>query len=79
MSKYLAEVQARLTCDACHRTEGSYSSYEEWSDRAAALGWVVGEDVVICTDCLVRAADPLAEPAAPPVASPEESERSSAP
>ena len=56
-------MQAHLTCDACQVTDGSYSSYEEWSDRATALGWVIGEDVVICSDCLGRASNPLAEPA----------------
>ena len=52
ISTYSLPMQAPLTCDACRSTEGTYSSYEEWSDRASALGWAVGEDTVLCGDCL---------------------------
>ena len=48
-------MQAPLTCSACGTTEGVYGSYEEWSDRASELGWAIGEDTVICADCVERA------------------------
>jgi hypothetical protein len=52
IATYPQPMQAPLTCDACRTTAGVYSSYEEWSDRASALGWAIGEDTVLCGDCL---------------------------
>ena len=40
-----------LKCDACGVARGSFGSYQEWSDAASRLGWVVGEDVVLCAGC----------------------------
>lgn len=42
---------ADLRCDSCGRYAGAYPSYEEWEDAAKALGWTVGEDLVLCGDC----------------------------
>ena len=48
-------MQAPLSCSVCGTTEGFHGSYEEWSDRASELGWAIGEDTVICADCVEKA------------------------
>jgi hypothetical protein len=54
-ASYGAAMQAALTCTACGTTEGTYGSYEEWSDRASELGWEIGEEEVICAACVEAA------------------------
>lgn len=44
-------MAAMLECDGCGVTAGPFGSYEEWADAASRLGWVVGEDVVLCAAC----------------------------
>jgi hypothetical protein len=43
---------AELICDACRIRAGEYGTYEEWEDTARRLGWVVGEDFVLCDRCV---------------------------
>lgn len=40
-----------LHCDGCGAEAGDYASYQEWDDAAKALGWLVGEDFVLCQVC----------------------------
>lgn len=42
---------ADLVCDVCGKRAGSFSTYEEWSDTALALGWDIGEEHLMCDTC----------------------------
>ena len=43
--------QSRLVCDGCGVQAGSFGSYQEWNDAASRLGWLIGEDFVLCGPC----------------------------
>jgi len=45
---------AVLQCDACGRLAGEHPTYEAWSDAASTLRWEIGEETVICAQCLAR-------------------------
>jgi hypothetical protein len=47
-----------LECDICGRMAGTFDSYDEWEAAARRLGWAIGEDEVICRQCLIRAEPP---------------------
>ena len=47
-----------LECDVCGRMAGTFDSYDQWEAAARRLGWAIGEDEVICRQCLIRAEPP---------------------
>jgi deazaflavin-dependent oxidoreductase (nitroreductase family) len=40
-----------LHWEGCGAETGGYATYEEWDDAAKSLGWLVGEDSVLCALC----------------------------
>ena len=44
-----------LRCHVCGLKAGEFDSYDAWEDAARVLGWLIGEETVLCAMCWGRA------------------------